>query len=373
MNILVWSSWVRPPAGGQERMALELALRLHQHGHRVCIVGAYENAPELRAKIPADLPFYHFDLHRRRFKRHAAATRLLQRVAAKHSAQVISAHGNIFAPHAVSVLRKLPLVWTVHGAAPVPQGPAAREGCMARVKSAAVRRVMDCNLTHVVAVSQSTAENVCGHFSPSDRSRLHVIHNGVIEDAALLALPLPEPGPPWHLGFIGRLVEGKGPLDLVELGRILSGSLDFRIHVFGDGPLMEPLRRAIQRSALQNNFVLHGYWDKGAAGMIAPLHLLVHPSRQEGFGSALLEAQMGGRPVVAYDVGGNPENVANGTTGLLAPTGNVEKMAEAIGVIAAKQFRGFSTAARQHAQKRFRFDRMVGEYVELFERVCASH
>ena len=56
MNVLVWSSYVAQPVGGQERFALGLALHLHQRGDHVVLVGAYDNVDELRRKIPPEMP-----------------------------------------------------------------------------------------------------------------------------------------------------------------------------------------------------------------------------------------------------------------------------------------------------------------------------
>src|ERR1039458_1077206 len=97
MNVLVWNSWVAHPAGGMERIALEIALQLHSRKHTVVLVGAYDNAPELRARIPADMPYYFFDLYSRRFKPHFAAGRLLGRVIRDHEIEIMSAHGSVFA------------------------------------------------------------------------------------------------------------------------------------------------------------------------------------------------------------------------------------------------------------------------------------
>src|SRR6266481_4209167 len=102
------------------------------------------------------------------------------------------------------------------------------------------------------------------------------------------------------------------PLDLVEVARKLYKQLDFKLHVFGEGPLQEPLKAAVASHHLENRFVLHGYWDKGSAGMLEQIQLLVHSDGVEPFGGALLEAQLAGRPVVAYRVGGNPEIVEHG-------------------------------------------------------------
>ncbi len=366
MNILVWNSWVKHPVGGTERTALELALQLYQRKHRVVLVGAYDNAPELRARIPLDMPYYYFDIHRRRIKPYIAAGRLLARVLEEHRTEVFSAHGAIFAAYEVCRRRGVPLMWTVQGA------DTHSKTLRGRLKAAAVARVLYGKCTHVVACSRATAEIVHQQFPHFDLQRLHVIHNGIIGGESLNALPLPQAGPPWHLGFVGRLAERKRPLDLVAVARKLEGKLDFKLHVFGDGPLQNSLTEAIDRHALQNRFVLHGYWDKGSAGMVSRFQILVHPDSVEPFGGALLEAQLGGRPVVAYRVGGNPEIVEHGQTGWLVPLGDTAALADGVLAVAGQSFEAFSAAARKRMLENYSSSRMTDQYLALFEQVCAS-
>src|ERR1035437_2256617 len=122
MNILLWNSWVARPIGGTERIALELALQLRKRNHLVVLVGAYDNASELRARIPSDMPYYPFDLHRTRIKPHLKAARLLYRIIREHQIQIVSGHGSVIAPYEVCRLHAIPLVWTIHGAGPRPGG-----------------------------------------------------------------------------------------------------------------------------------------------------------------------------------------------------------------------------------------------------------
>ena len=157
------------------------------------------------------------------------------------------------------------------------------------------------------------------------------------------------------------------------MARKLDKRLDFKLHVFGEGPLQEPLKAAIARHHLENRFVLHGYWDKGSAGMLEQIQMLVHTDGVEPFGGALLEAQLSGRPVVAYRVGGNPEIVEHGATGCLVPLGDIDGFAECVRTIAETNFADFAAAARERAIKCFSLARMADKYVELFERVCAKN
>jgi glycosyltransferase involved in cell wall biosynthesis len=350
-----------------ERIALEIALQLHSHKHTVVLVGPYDKAPELRARIPADMPYYFFDLYSRRPKRHFAAGRLLARVIRDHKIEVVSAHGSVFASHEVCRRRGIPHVWTIHGA------ESRSTTLLGRMKTAALARVLYDPLSHAVGVSNATAEIIRQQFPRLDPSHLHVINNGAPHEASLLELPLPRPGPPWQLGFIGRLAERKRPLDLVEVARKLDKRLDFKLHVFGDGPMEEPLKAAIARHHLEDRFVLHGYWNKGGAGMFEQIQLLVHTDGVEPFGGALVEAQLSGRPVIAYRAGGNPDIVEHGATGHLVPVGDIDGFAEGVCTVAEKNFADFSMAARKRAIKCFSLAHMRDNYAALFKRVCAKN
>jgi glycosyltransferase involved in cell wall biosynthesis len=367
MNVLVWSSYVAQPVGGQERTSLEIALQLYQRGHHVILVGAYDNAPELRAKIPAAMPYYFFDMHRRRIKPHLAVARLLQRLMKRHQIQVVSAHGSVFALHEICRWRGIPMVWTIHGAQP--RSP----GILNRLKTALVRHVVTWPGTHIVGVSRATAEIIHGQFPKMENSQVHYIITGGMNDDALATLPPPQPGPPWHLGFIGRIVRQKRPLDLVEVAQGLEGHLDYRMHVFGDGPLLGELRDAIEQSGIAEKFIVHGYWDRGTPGMIEQLQILIHPSEEEPLGLSLIEAQLGARPVVAYKVGGIPEILEEGVTGLMVPVGDVPGLIAAIRSVSGQVFTSYSQAARKRATKQFTMKQMIDQYEALLERLSVSH
>jgi len=97
--------------------------------------------------------------------------------------------------------------------------------------------------------------------------------------------------------------------------------------------------------------------------------LFVHPSHQEGFSNAILEAMAAGLPVVACDVGGNPEAVADGVTGRLVPPRDPAALATAMAEILADPGKGRSMgeAGRQRVTERFSPDRMVREIEEMYE------
>jgi glycosyltransferase involved in cell wall biosynthesis len=101
--------------------------------------------------------------------------------------------------------------------------------------------------------------------------------------------------------------------------------------------------------------------------------IFVLSSIAEGMSNAILEAMATGLPVVATRVGGNPELVADGSSGFLVEPGSPAALADALrrylgdpGLLARH-----GRAARELAQAEFSLDRMVGEYGQLYGRLLA--
>jgi glycosyltransferase involved in cell wall biosynthesis len=97
----------------------------------------------------------------------------------------------------------------------------------------------------------------------------------------------------------------------------------------GDGPLFASLRTAVVQAGLHERIMLLGARDD-ATELMAAADLLVLPSWREGLPNVVLEAMQAGCPVVATRVGGIPEAVDDGATGLLVPRDDDAALAAAL-------------------------------------------
>jgi glycogen synthase len=106
--------------------------------------------------------------------------------------------------------------------------------------------------------------------------------------------------------------------------------------VVGDGPDRDRVHRLAVGSSAADRITLTGFVEHTAVpGILASLDVLVLPSAYEEMGSVLVEAMAAGVPVVASAVGGIPEVVRDGETGLLVPPGDVTTLAAVLDRLAA--------------------------------------
>ena len=102
-----------------------------------------------------------------------------------------------------------------------------------------------------------------------------------------------------------------------------------KLLLVGDGPLRERLVAQVAQLGLVNDVVFAGS-RPDVADLHKAMDLFVFPSRNEALGIALLEAMYSGLPVVATKIGGIPEVVKDGETGLLVDSEDVEGLAQAM-------------------------------------------
>ena len=187
-----------------------------------------------------------------------------------------------------------------------------------------VRRILR-RAASVIAVSGAMARELVALGLPAEKVTVVLTAIDPLErplaarDALRSKLGLPHERP--LALFLGRLSPVKGPDVLLEAVRLLRERLPRAAFVLtGEGQLRAPLEAAVREHHLQEHVFFAGAVAReSVAEYLAACDLLVLPSRSEGLPHAVLEAMAFGRPVVASSVGGVPEVVENGVTGLLVP------------------------------------------------------
>jgi glycosyltransferase involved in cell wall biosynthesis len=173
------------------------------------------------------------------------------------------------------------------------------------------------------------------------------------------------------VGFVGRLDRAKGADVLVDAAALLREGRDlYRFYVVGDGPERDRLEARIRTLGLERTVVLTGLRENPAAIMRA-FDAAVVPSRREAFGIAALELMRMKVPVIVSPVGGLPELVRDGATGVVLPQLTPDAIAQSI-----RELRGDAALREKLSQNAFEhsssFDgrRQVEQVIEIYERLA---
>lgn len=181
----------------------------------------------------------------------------------------------------------------------------------------------------IITLSQAGAEALRNSFGAT--SPIEVIPT-MIEEPLQLSQPLREGKPGVLIGCSGRLSEEKGHSDLVKAAaQVLRVRPDVQFLITGDGPLRPRLEALTQELGLERQVSFLGFIDDAQfPAFLAQLDIFVLPSLMEGMPIIILEAMAYGKPVVATAVGGVPELIQDGLSGLLVPAQRSDLLAEAI-------------------------------------------
>ncbi len=271
-------------------------------------------------------------------------------------------------------LRRARVVHTLHG---MPEEIAARVGRPEAPDPPGVSRArlawlehgylpLEAGLTrlgHVVAPSQAMVDFMLGRGFPA--SRLHVIPLG-IEPADEADR---REGGPLVAGVASNLEYWKGVDVLIDAAAAMRAPV--RLEVFGAGSLSGVLERQAHDAGVDARF--HGFVPDARA-RLRELDVLVQPSRADNFPLAVLEAMAAGVAVVATRVGGVPELVVDGETGLIVEPEDPAALAEALDSLAADpaRRRELGTRGRARVLDEFTPERMAHRTVALYRDLCAS-
>lgn len=229
-------------------------------------------------------------------------------------------------------------------------------------------------LAHAVVVNSEAARRA---LDPGLRSRrFRLVHNGVPPDRYRPRVSATELrrhqglGPDPLVGVVSALRPEKGHrLFLDAAAQVAASEPHARFVLVGDGSERSALEAQAKALGLDSRIVFVGDTDD-VASWLGALDIVVMPSRAESLSNAVLEAMGAGRPVIATNVGGNPEVVEDGKTGYLVPPADPKTLAERVLALlrdpALRQTMG--QAARDRVEQEFTSEKMMERMEAVYEQ-----
>lgn len=226
----------------------------------------------------------------------------------------------------------------------------------------------------MLSVSEVLRENLHRTFD-FPKERIQVVRNGVdlsrfdfsrngVDYRARLGLP-PEA---LVFGAVGRLVPVKAYPVLLKAAKLVFREIPAaHLAIVGDGPLRHELVHLARDYNMMDRVHFLGA-RKDVSEILRALDVYVLCSESEGMSNTILEAMASGRPVVATAVGGNPELVVDGETGLLVPPNHPHHLATALAKLLREPARRqcLGQRGRQRVEERFSLESMVRNYARVY-------
>jgi N-acetyl-alpha-D-glucosaminyl L-malate synthase BshA len=366
-----------PTYGGSGVVATELGIELAERGHEVHFItysppfrlAGRESRIHYHEVTVTNYPLFEFppyDL--------ALATRMAE-VAELYELDLLHVHYAI--PHSVSALlarqmlasrgRKLPFVTTLHGTDITLVGldhsylPITRFAIEQSDGVTAISKYLRGKTQEEFGVDRPV--EVIANFVNCD---LYRKHTEICEERRKTYAPNGE-----HLLIhLSNFRPVKRTMDVMEIFMRVGAALPARLLMVGDGPDRAACERFAYRAGMLDRVFFLGKQE--SVNELLPLaDLLLMPSEMESFGLAALEAMACEVPTIGTSVGGVPEVVTHGETGMLYGVGEVDAMANAAIALLQDPARlaAMGRAGRRFAQQNFCSTRIVPLYEEYYLRV----
>lgn len=177
------------------------------------------------------------------------------------------------------------------------------------------------------------------------------------------------------IGTVSRLVPIKGLEYLMHaVPRVLEHIPQARVAVVGDGPSRSSLERLAQRLGVHEQVRFMG-WRRDLESVYADLDVVVLPSLNEGTPVSVIEALAAGRAVVATRVGGVPDVITDGVTGLLVPSRDAAALASQIVALLREPVlrQRLGEEGRRSVFPRFTAARLAADTAALYRSLLSHH
>lgn len=366
---------VRPAVGGMKEQMLALSRGIRDHGYEVELAGPAESLAEATDEgfivhpvaIPGPLDPV----------RDPVAIAALARVVRGGRFDLVHAHGfkaGLIA-RVTRAFSRVPVVVTVHNHVLYRTEISAAT----KWRYVTVERLLASRAAAYITVSDSLRDELIDAYG-LPAGKITTVHNGIDPapftagqdaDECREAFGMPAGVP--VLGTACRFAPQKGLDDLIgALPEVFARVPNAVLVLGGDGPLAGELHAQAEAEGVADRIL----WPGMIADMprfLAAIDVYVSSSRSEGLPLSLVETAAAGTPTVATRVGGTPEVVADGETGLLVESGDRHALADACVRLLEDRPEALrlSAAARERALSEFTPGVMVDRTLEVYERVLS--
>ncbi len=349
---------------GAEAVILNMSRTLNRTGH-TSTLGIFSNSAnpnlQLHECALAEGIESHLISCRGQIDRTVPAS--IRALSASTSTDVLHAHGYKADVYAYLALRGSPtaLVSTCHNW--------LDDNRIVRLYGFLDRRVLR-NYQAVVAVSEEVRQRLAGSGVPAGNIRF--IRNGIDLRPFDAAVPsLRDPSAPGALlvGWVGRLSREKGPdLFIQAAAKVHSEFPDAQFILVGEGPDRAELETLIEKLGLTARIHLAGRKSDMPA-VYASFALMVSSSRREGLPMAILEGMASRLPWIATDVGDVSTIVQDDRTGVLVPSDNPARLADALATLLRhpETRTRLGGNARRLVETEFSAEQMTAEYLRVYK------
>ncbi|HTI39452.1 MAG TPA: glycosyltransferase [Vicinamibacterales bacterium] len=231
-------------------------------------------------------------------------------------------------------------------------------------------RLTDLVIANSAAVRADTIE-----YEHIDPKRVLVVHNGVDFERFPAARPmsfvLPEEP---RILVVANLIAYKGHRYFLDAWPgVVRRFPHARAQFAGHGPMLQELRDQANRLGVASSVEFLGRRSDVPA-LLAQCDLYVHPSLEEGYSNAILEAMAAGAPIVATSVGGTVEAIVDGETGVLVPAADAGALERAmVRMLEDRDAAGrMARSAASVARSRYDTDRVVRRYEDIYAQLATG-
>ena len=367
-----------PTYGGSGVVASELALSLAENDHRVHLF-SHDMPPRLaRAPGPVEVhvaqgspyPLFHSTPH---------DLAIMSRILDLHRSEGLDVlHAHYAIPHAVSALQvrsaaaeakldPLKVVTTLHGTDITLVGNDPSYAPLTRYAIAASDAV--------TAVSEDLRRRTTDNFEGVPPCGIEVIPNFVDLEEFCPGAGRSERPSAVHVSNFRKVKRVPWLVEAFALAleKLASRGADAELVLVGDGPQLGEARRVAQQRGLEGHVKFLGLRD-ALPDLLSPADTFCVASTEESFGLSALEAMACGTAVVGTQVGGLPEVVEDGVSGLLSPVEDLAGFAGHLATLLEDRDRSstMGAAARERAAALFDRRQVVEQYEGLYRRLAGG-